>query len=515
MKYSDQPPSNLDHAERRISAISAAVATVGAKLQAKLPKMKIERNTFVKLHQAMPTELFENILFWACVGPYMDLPRSLKKLSCVCKRWRDIIKNTPRLWHTISSDYALDMVRVFLRRSGNAPIRIRCRDGREDDFLTAISSSSARWVSLEYFGAKDACQTLLSLPTPMLCSFSCIIHGSYSSPITLPQSACLQKLMLRGVNFEFSSFNLSNLKVLDIIDLPRQTFSSPAEFHSFLSACPKIESLSLHSVALSDGTSVDAVATLPQLDFGRLRSLTIIRIQDILSNIILRSTFPPHMAHFEVRATPICGVADLSASACASIRGIWKGDRMVNVAVELRDEITCSFKTERMRKDLMEQAVIQVQGGSGENIAGPLEALARKIGIKTSVQLILDESSHFPGDSEDVCKRIFQSLALALPTINGIQLSMQRSSPLNVFKVLSTPVSSRWLVPDLEAVYFGVRISRRELYPVLRQRWGTCGQTDTSEIGRPAKLVFIAPDVKLESKDVRHAFGTCDCFVPS
>ncbi|KZS88404.1 hypothetical protein SISNIDRAFT_265215 [Sistotremastrum niveocremeum HHB9708] len=78
------------------------------------------------LFNRLPDELLSEIFLWnveACSEPSEWMP-----IMRVCKRWRRIAQNTPRLWGTVNIRWPRKILHQFLHHHRNAPLHVSIRD---------------------------------------------------------------------------------------------------------------------------------------------------------------------------------------------------------------------------------------------------------------------------------------------------------------------------------------------------------------------------------------------------
>jgi len=198
------------------------------------------------IHELLPSEImgviFEEHAKLEWMAPAID--------GQVCRFWREIILNTPRAWAYIEirDDYQPSMgeLRLWLHRSGTAPLHVDCRSGKLYDLFsdhhTRIVSLQVMTGSRSFFEARD---------------FPCLLHLGISRwyPVQWGSRPKLQSLQLRGM--------LS-------LGLPQKVLSP--KFTSVLRHSQSLTTLMLSSIPIVDMTS--GPVTFPCLTYLSLRRVT-------------------------------------------------------------------------------------------------------------------------------------------------------------------------------------------------------------------------------------------------
>ena len=198
------------------------------------------------IHELLPNEImgviFEEHAKLEWKAPVID--------GQVCRCWREIVLNTPRAWAYIEihRNYQPSMgeLRLWLDRSGTAPLHVDCRSGKLYDLFsdhhTRIVSLQVMTGSRSFFEGRD---------------FPCMRHLDISRwyPIQWGSMPKLQSLQLCGT---------------PSLGIPRKVLS--LEFTSVLRHSQTLTTLMLSRIPIVD--MISGPVTFPCLTYLSLRRVT-------------------------------------------------------------------------------------------------------------------------------------------------------------------------------------------------------------------------------------------------
>ncbi|KAJ8515804.1 hypothetical protein ONZ45_g6839 [Pleurotus djamor] len=215
--------------------------------------------------------------------------RSWLNVAGVCRSWREIALDTPRLWSSFDIS-RLDSVEAMLARSKNAPLHISCKSG---PFEARLHTSIAREIMLritmiQELNLSSSSSNLREFftplqhsadpePLPLLHTLRLTARHDCSGPFTLPDRLVAQQLPSLRI------LELHNVPILSTLPplprLLRLRLSSQNTDHAIsipsllyiLRNTPDLEDLYLSHVL----TSSSVESTLPKVTAGKLKSVYI------------------------------------------------------------------------------------------------------------------------------------------------------------------------------------------------------------------------------------------------
>lgn len=257
------------------------------RLAAELSSIRSQMNELAPVG-VLPTEILEQI-FSICVS-WLYLPKKPRyrlAWTQVCRQWRSISFNSPRLWQCI--DLADErFAREFLRRSRTAPIAIYSpsplKVSTED-----LRVHAHRLSSIDVFLFPDDMLDLftsLGLNLPMLSSLSLKIPPVSSTFILETPVPSLRRLSLDCVAVRWDA--LADLTHLTLRGLCPKFSPSITQLHQIFSRSPLLEYIRLDTIRPDNLDIPDRTLTLPHL-----RDFIISAKAPVITAILSRMSFVP------------------------------------------------------------------------------------------------------------------------------------------------------------------------------------------------------------------------------
>ncbi|EIW52668.1 uncharacterized protein TRAVEDRAFT_53110 [Trametes versicolor FP-101664 SS1] len=295
------PGIGVEISKPLVSPVQAGKTDEHAQLQTfelKLLSLRALWNANVAIH-ALPAEVLLEVFKYLLAPQYRylgarggDLRRPWARLMGVCRHWCALIRKAAVFWTTIEVSTKTSWLKLALRRSGSAPIRVTLSSGCDMDItLPALVQHSSHLGALNmYTPTTHALQPLFSRVLPLLRALDLTnqvpdltnqldpslqhVHSGKST-VFISHDNCprLAKLSLTRFTFAWTSPLLANLQNLTLRDCQLSTKPLPfAEFLDVLEHAQRLQDLQLGhflSTALSTQTSVpnERLVTLPKLTF--------------------------------------------------------------------------------------------------------------------------------------------------------------------------------------------------------------------------------------------------------
>ncbi|KII86792.1 hypothetical protein PLICRDRAFT_177530 [Plicaturopsis crispa FD-325 SS-3] len=284
-KYKVFAPNNEVTADPEQDEIDAEIA----RHELCILVLKDRRNKRAPIHR-LPAEILSSIFIWyrdMCSG-YAYWPL-WTRVSHVCRHWRDVALDSPRLWSHIVSWDSPEWTHECLLRSKNAPLRITLDDAYpafEETMLPFVERASAHMSRITvldaetYAGGRTRAllDALVATPAPNLKCLNVYIRGDRVFEVpggtALPTSFCdsliqLQHLDLSGSSVPWSSPIFHSLTVLKLSLIPSHLRLSMTQVLLLLGGASSIQILELgrHSLAPAAASNilVTHVVALPSL----------------------------------------------------------------------------------------------------------------------------------------------------------------------------------------------------------------------------------------------------------
>ncbi|KAG8874063.1 hypothetical protein FRB97_006194 [Tulasnella sp. 331] len=281
----------------------------------------------------LPTENMVEIFVLAVRRSFQDYYMILQTLMHVCSAWRNIIRDSPRLWSFIFNRHSWRTIKTALANSGDYPLEINCftSDGeiaaldnessadepeqgnealssserRENRFLQEMLRHLPRWRYV-WLGSSslDKCAALATLNSaPLLERFALALsHGAFSRtpPTNLFGGEApprLKQLELRRVTIPWDSKVLSNLTSLSLHGI-LQGGPTVTETLKILQRCPKLQRFEMNLVERAGEKASTAEPTVLHLD--HLTDLIMLSTSRLMTTTILSSLQAQACSHIEI-----------------------------------------------------------------------------------------------------------------------------------------------------------------------------------------------------------------------
>ena len=221
-------------------------------------------NTFASINRIPPEVL-------ALIAHHRNADKSLRTLTHVCRRWREIFVSHASLWTGLDCE-TINKTRLFLERSKTSPLRIRTK-GRflNDAFLLTVphldrlESLSFSWSSTSLLQFIEH----LGSPSPLLKTLSLIVtHGErpvLRDSIFGGTLSSLRELRLGGVITNLAWGNMTNLRLFGLSDVPAEKRST-TRLLDFFERAPLLREILLENmVPDSSDAPPGRIVPLPNL----------------------------------------------------------------------------------------------------------------------------------------------------------------------------------------------------------------------------------------------------------
>lgn len=277
-----------------LSQLSQATKSLHADLKNRMSQVASKHG-----FSMLPNETVIQILKYSSHTPLAER----RKLSTVCRRFRDIINSTPEFWTNISSRLHLDLVDLYITRSSRAPLTIELDVGHflSDtcaEFLEKVVPHCYRWRSFSYkvtdlplvHGLQETLEDIgislsdLDLPVLRSAYIEYPMLGTGDSGLTTEDEAfhyyeswnapSLEYLDCANILPRFNeSFKLKSFKMIVYTCDPGEHLEwTPPELGRYLSQNPLLESIEL-GLTYMDEFSDDDVYDWEPFELPSLRSL--------------------------------------------------------------------------------------------------------------------------------------------------------------------------------------------------------------------------------------------------
>ncbi|KAL6303598.1 hypothetical protein BKA93DRAFT_786987 [Sparassis latifolia] len=278
-------------------------------------------NSFAAVNH-LPNELLVEIFSYVNCDDSMQSHHMLLNLTMVCHYWREVSIMAPKLWTNIEIPSNLDLLRLQLQRSCDAPVKLSYKGigGRRfvDDnsvcrLMDMISPHASHiyslhlsdffaWYSAPSSSPVEMVLAALDFPMPELEALSFVFVSTQSAPVPFEppsdQFPRLRSLSLSGVYILWTSALLQNLVFL-AIQLRDDSFDPQGRLYdsasmdtvlNALEACPSLEDLKLTwcGPKVPDTSNPARFVSLP-----RLQRLSLEDNADTLSALLSHLITPP------------------------------------------------------------------------------------------------------------------------------------------------------------------------------------------------------------------------------
>ncbi|KII86788.1 hypothetical protein PLICRDRAFT_93441 [Plicaturopsis crispa FD-325 SS-3] len=289
--------------------IDEAVARLGSASSARRA-LKTRRNTFTHINR-LPTEILSEIFLWSRIGTFYPIFTPPPKLSRwirithVCRHWRDVALDCPRLWNTIVPNNP-NWTREWLIRSKEAPLSISFAPTGPDETaqhaMELVLAHMTRIATLHIYTDLERMGRLLdaTTPGPILERLTLRVRGYPETDediqgYTLPELFCtsaiptLKKLDLACASFRWDSPIVTHLTVLALKVIPPASRPSLREMLDMLARASSL------TVLILGEDVVDLGGTNPSLDvvnLPRLGSISLSMQARVCGALLTHLTFP-------------------------------------------------------------------------------------------------------------------------------------------------------------------------------------------------------------------------------
>ncbi|GBE85847.1 predicted protein [Sparassis crispa] len=278
-------------------------------------------NSFAAVNH-LPNELLVEIFSYVNCDDSMQSHHMLLNLTMVCHYWREVSIMAPKLWTNIEIPSNLDLLRLQLQRSCDAPVKLSYKGigGRHfvDDnsvcrLMDMISPHASHiyslhlsdffaWYSAPSSSPVEMVLAALDFPMPELEALSFVFVSTQSAPVPFEpasdQFPRLRSLSLSGVYILWTSALLQNLVFL-AIQLRDDSFDPQGRLYdsasmdtvlNALEACLSLEDLKLIwcGPKVPDTSNPARFVSLP-----RLQRLSLEDNADTLSALLSHLIIPP------------------------------------------------------------------------------------------------------------------------------------------------------------------------------------------------------------------------------
>lgn len=240
--------------------------------------------------------------------------------SQVCRSWRNIALNTPRIWGVICNDFSERWMNLLLKRSRSAPLIIQRGNMHNSLQMTAALLAPPYTERLKEIDVNIGTEQdhehvtrLLNSPTPLLTMLSiCLFPSPSVSGKTYhlgnKATRCsIEVLHLFNCSVDFDS-PFSQLQELVIhfglFHMDAAMFFSVRRLLVVLQCTPKLRSLYLSHVLIADTTPSNLVVHLPHLTHFRLTTMHASNLS-IFNNMVMPSLTTVQICDCAVGAGPL------------------------------------------------------------------------------------------------------------------------------------------------------------------------------------------------------------------
>lgn len=229
----------------------------------------------------LPEELLSVVFVIGVCDAQDEDPLLVSSLMLVCRRWRDVVVDTPRLWATIcvSPHDSLAKARRRLSRSKSVPLDVAINFGPRIDNTSPVTENIVRAMDLFRPALWRTRSFRLSVPNrpqahaalvrckedaPFLETLSiCIYHSMQDDHYTTPSLPLFNGYTPRLQSCSFTSFNfgwdrrlLSGLQVLHLSGYWNKHAPSVDTIIDVLRGCPNLQELTLRNMSDTDPDTI-------------------------------------------------------------------------------------------------------------------------------------------------------------------------------------------------------------------------------------------------------------------
>ncbi|KAJ7601125.1 hypothetical protein C8J56DRAFT_26731 [Mycena floridula] len=270
-----------------------------ARLALSLSHIRVQLNDLTIISCLAP-ELLERV-FSICISWIYSTRRVRSCLSWtqVCRFWRQVALNSPRLWHQIPIDWNIEFARHFLSRSRQAPVSLIALSPQRN-FTDSLDIHAGRIHSIETLLFPDDMSALFDSfgsETPNLRRLSLRIPP-VSQYFILPRAfPSVRQLSLDAVAIQWDSCH--SLTRLSLRGLAPPCSPSYIQLHHLFSSSPSLQFVDLDNVVpLRDYPSEYVSSCMPCL-----QEMSISGKPDVVRDILVLLSLPV-IAALAIRCSP-------------------------------------------------------------------------------------------------------------------------------------------------------------------------------------------------------------------
>ncbi|KAJ8523259.1 hypothetical protein ONZ45_g353 [Pleurotus djamor] len=245
------------------------------------------RNARLLIVSRLPTEvlsiIFEYLAALESRQEYSRTHARWMRVTKVCRLWRSVAINTPRLWGTIYFDNKLELAELFLERSKSAPLHIKLNYYAPNLDVAALwfnNPSRLRTIELNFTSLKPSTWVPLfqTLKVPNLETLTLTthypVHFDFATEVDADWVPRLHVVKLSNCSFDLRTPLVSQVRSL-IIEYPSNDIVSRPMLEVMLALrdMKHLESLELtHLLGFSEEIPGDLLIDLPRLRKLKLKS---------------------------------------------------------------------------------------------------------------------------------------------------------------------------------------------------------------------------------------------------
>ncbi|KAG9225774.1 hypothetical protein CCMSSC00406_0007784 [Pleurotus cornucopiae] len=247
--FSSSPTT--EHVDTKIQSFQRRIL----QLQDGIRRLEEYRNTQLLVVSKLPPEVLSIIFEHLALGQPPVLPgyawillNNVLPVTQVCRHWRQVALDSPRIWGCIPSSAPPRLVELFLRRVKSAPLYLRTNTYFRPanmviflDHLSQMKEIDLHTVDPEWL------KRITSEPTPLLETLALESTSAKSFTFSAGAFPALRRLSLKRYVCKTSLASLTSLRslVIDSTYTSTPELPSPIEFFTALNDFPHLSSLTL------------------------------------------------------------------------------------------------------------------------------------------------------------------------------------------------------------------------------------------------------------------------------
>lgn len=273
------------------------------------------------LFNLLPSELVSAILFkvFAAYHSSLEQHRAPARLARICRRFRDIVYESPVLWTTVVIYYDLELrhLPVYLTRSGEMPLHIETHlpggpfHGEEiKESIAPVLAQSHRWKSLTARGDLFLTESSLinlvppSLPMPQLSRLSLSLpypSNEFAVKCSVPPYPGLRALDISDFYIDPQSISVTSLQEL-ILKIEITNPDIWGSLSTLLHSNPALCKLRLILGAESTWNLLSPFDSYPIVELPHLLNLTIEYSRFVPIRHVLEKFQAPQLSELHLQA---------------------------------------------------------------------------------------------------------------------------------------------------------------------------------------------------------------------